>query len=382
MLKLFDFQVTTRVKCGANIIDGIAKEVQAFGGTKVLVVTDQGIVKAGLLNRVIKAFENDGFAYEIYNQVEANPRVETIDRGYKFYQKISADVIIGFGGGSSMDTAKGIGLLATNGGSMAHYAGANKVKNQPSPVIAVPTTAGTGSEVTGNIAFTDLTKKDKMSSRSPLNFPRVAILDYTLLSSLPAPIAAATSMDALIHAVESYLSKKASPITEIIALEATRMIGNNIRQFVSNPENDKSAYNMLLASALAGMVITNTGTGNVHGMARPVGGQFDVAHGIACSIMFAPVMQFNLISSPEKMARIADALGENVSGLPVLEAAAKAVVAVEKLVDDLNIPKGLSAVGVDKEAIPTLAQLSLANTGPNPRRTSYEDLVALFNKAF
>lgn len=381
MFKAFEFQVTTRVKCGANLVDGLGKEVLALGGKKVLVVTDQGIVKAGLLERVTAALEKEGLAFEVYDRVEANPRVETIDRGHEFYRQVGADVIVGFGGGSSMDTAKGIAVLATNGGSMAQYAGQNKVQNRPAPVIAVPTTAGTGSEVTGNIAFTDLTKKDKMSCRSPLNFPRVAILDHTLLASLPASIAAATGMDALTHAVEGYLSKKASPMSDVLALEAIRMIGSNIRKFVANPENEEAAANMLLASALAGMVITNTGTGNVHGMARPVGGQFDVPHGVACAIMFAPVMRFNLISSPEKMAKVAGALGEKVEGLPVLEAAARAVDAVEKLVADLGIPKKLSAVGVTSDAIPTLAQLSLANTGPNPRRTTYEDLVALFNEA-
>lgn len=381
MFKAFEFQVITRVKCGAKLVDGLGKEVLTLGGKKVLVVTDQGIVKAGLLDRVNSALEAEGLPFEVYDRVEANPRVETIDLGHEFYRKTGADVIVGFGGGSSMDTAKGIGLLATNGGSMADYAGQNKVQNQPAPVIAIPTTAGTGSEVTGNIAFTDLIKKDKMSSRSPMNFPRVAILDHTLLSSLPASIAAATGMDALIHAVEGYLSKKASPMSDVLALEATRMIGSNIRKFVANPENDEAAAGMLLASALAGMVITNTGTGNVHGMARPVGGQFDVPHGVACAIMFAPVMRFNLISSPEKMAKVAEALGDKVDGLPLLEAGSKAVEAVEKLVADLDIPKSLSTVGVNREAVPTLARLSLANTGPNPRRTSYDDLVALFNEA-
>lgn len=381
MFKAFEFQVTTRVKCGANLVDGLGKEVLTLGGKKVLVVTDQGIVKAGLLGRVTVALEGEGLIFEVYDRVEANPRVETIDNGYEFYREVGADVIVGFGGGSSMDTAKGIGLLATNGGSMAQYAGQNKVQNQPAPVIAIPTTAGTGSEVTGNIAFTDLIKKDKMSSRSPLNFTSVAILDHTLLSSLPASIAAATGMDALIHAVEGYLSKKASPMSDVLALEATRMIGSNIRKFVANPENEEAAASMLLASALAGMVITNTGTGNVHGMARPVGGQFDVPHGVACAIMFAPVMRFNLISSPEKMAKVAEALGEKVDGLPLLEAGFKAVDAVEKLVADLGIPKSMSAFGVNREAVPTLARLSLANTGPNPRRTSYDDLVALFNEA-
>lgn len=382
MFRAFDFQVTTRVKSGAGLIGQLGQEVRHLGGTKVLVVTDRGIAKAGLLPRLTSVLEKEGLSCEVYDEVEANPRVETIDRGLDFFRKSRADVVVGFGGGSSLDTAKGIGLLATNGGSMRDYAGPNKVKLPPAPVIAIPTTAGTGSEVTGNIAFTDLVKKDKLSSRSPLNFPRIAILDHTLLASLPASIAAATGMDALTHAVESYLSRNSSPVSEIIALEATRMIGANIRQFVANPENAEAAANMLLASALAGMAITNTGTGNVHGMARPVGGQFDVPHGVACAIMFAPVMEFNLPSNPTKMANIAKALGEDVEGLSLRDAAAKAVEGVRDLVDVLGIPKSLSAVGVNKEAIPTLAQLALANTGPNPRRTTYEDLVSLFHKAF
>lgn len=378
----FEYLTRTRIVFGPGRAASVGKDVQQMGGRRVLIVTDKGIERAGLLDKVVRPLMSDGIDFDVFSNVEPNPRSETMDRAAAQARELIPDVIIGFGGGSSLDTAKGAALLATNGGRMTEYHGKDKVKVTPLPVIAIPTTAGTGSEVTGNIAFTDTAKRDKLSSRSPLNMPPLAILDPTLLSSLPAPVAAATGVDALTHAVEGYLSRQSNPVTDTIALEAVRMIGRSLRTFVTFPDNPEAAGEMLLASCLAGMVITNTGTGNVHGIARPLGGMFDLPHGVLCAVMFCPVLEFNLPARPEKMKQVAIALGEQVEHLPPMEAGRAAVKAVASLCDDVGIKRSLQALGVPREALPQVAELSVANTGPNPRRTTLDDLNALLQAAY
>lgn len=378
----FEYLTRTQVGFGAGRVGAIGKDVRQMGAKRVLIITDKGIERAGLLDRIVRPLMSEGIDFEVFSDVEPNPRGQTMERGAGIARELMPDVIIGFGGGSSLDTAKGTALLATNGGLMSEYNGRDKVKVNPLPVVAIPTTAGTGSEVTGNIAFTDTARKDKLSSRSPLNMPPLAILDPNLLSSLPAPIAAATGIDALTHAVEGYLSRQSNPITDAIALEAIRLIGRSLRTFVTYPDHPEAAGEMLLASCLAGMVITNTGTGNVHAIARPLGGLFDLPHGVLCAVMFCPVLEFNLPARSEKMKQVALALGAQVGDLPAMDAGRAAVKAIADLCDDVGIKRSLEALGVPREALPQVAELSMANTGPNPRRTTLEDLNALLLAAY
>jgi alcohol dehydrogenase len=284
------------------------------GVRHVLVVCDEGIVQAGSLGKVEEALTRRGIAVSHFSRVEANPRNSTIEAGAEALWAAGADGVVGLGGGSSLDAAKGVALLATNGGKMKDYDGRDKVRQPLLPLFAVPTTAGTGSEVSGNIAFTDAVTRIKLAARSGHIFPKVAILDPELLATLPARVAAATSLDALSHAVESFLSKNANALTEMYARESLRLVTSHLRAFVAKPSDLEHAGAQLLGSALGGMAMSNTGTGNVHAIARALGGMYDLHHGLLCGLLMPPVMAFNAVASPAKMEVIGRALGAPVDG--------------------------------------------------------------------
>lgn len=382
MLSEFEYIVSGRIKFSFGISRRVGEELKARNLNRVLVVTDKHLRTIGLVDLICSSLKSNHISFEVFDKVEPNPRDTDINAGGELARRETFEAIVAVGGGSVLDTGKGIALLAKNEGTINDYSGKDKVRVQPLPVVAIPTTAGTGSEVTGNIAFTDTVKKDKLSSRSPLNQPFLALLDPELLKSVPFKLAAYTGIDALTHAVEGYLSKNASPITDILALKAIALIGANLRKFVANPENKKAAAGMLLGSTLAGMVITNTGTGNAHAMARALGGQFDLPHGLACAVVLCPVLEFNLLSSSCKLAKVAEALGEPVKGEPHYIAGEKAIAAISRLCRDVGIPENLTQIGIDPASIEGLVEIAMQNVGPNPRRTSREDLKRIFARAF
>lgn len=376
----FQFYVPTRLVFGMESLPSVGVEARKLATGRALVVADPGVIKAGLLDPMTASLRDAGFETLEFSDVETNPRDTSVDAAGKVAREGGCALVVGLGGGSALDTAKVAAFLAANPGSVRDYDGTENVRNKPLPVIAVPTTAGTGSEVTGNMSITHSERHYKMSVRSSLCIPAVALLDPGLLRSLPAHVAAAAGMDALSHAVEGYLSKRASTYTDILALQAITLIGESITAFVADRGREGPASRMLLASTLAGMVITHTGTGNDHGMARAVGGAFNVHHGLACAVLLAPVMEFNRPAATRKMAGVARAMGAVPGDIPDEEASKAAPVVVANLCRQLGIPSGFGDYGMRESDIGAIVEVALRNVGPNPRPTSREDLVALYKQ--
>jgi alcohol dehydrogenase class IV len=372
----FQFTAHINLRFGAGASRQLALELAGMGLKKAFVVTDPGVHGAGLTAGLLQGLEQSGLVTKVFSDVEANPRDATIHAGAEIARSFGADAFIGFGGGSAMDAAKGMALLATNGGNIRDYDGINKVSKDLPFLAAVPTTAGTGSEVTANAALTNSETHYKMSLRSPRLLPRLAVVDPQLLSSLPKTVASTSGLDALSHAIEGYLSVRASALSDVFALESIRLIGRHLRPFVANPANAEAAAGMALGSTLAGFVISNTGTGNDHAIARALGGLFDTPHGLATGVLLPHVMRFNASARPERYQQIALALGMPTQGTPM--AVAESVCAeVGQLVRDVGVPERLSAIGVDGSRVSDLVEIALKNVGPNPRRTSRDEMRAL-----
>lgn len=377
----FQFSAHINLRFGAGAVKALPAEIVALGARRVMIVTDPGVHRAGLMQGLLDGLQAQGVAFEIFAEVESNPRDTTIHAGAKRALAFGPDLFIGFGGGSAMDAAKGIALLVTNDGNIGDYDGTDKVKKDLPYLIAVPTTAGTGSEVTANAALTNSETHSKMSVRSPRLMPKMAVVDPVLLASLPRMMAATAGLDALSHAIEGFLSVRASVLSDVFALESIRLIGGNLRPFVANPANVEAASAMALGSTLAGFVISNTGTGNDHAIARALGGLFDTPHGLATGVLLAHVMRFNAPARPERFMRMAQALCLSTEG-GEMTVAERVCDAVEQLVRDVGVPTHLASIGIDRTRIPDLTAIALRNVGPNPRRTSSEEMKALIETAF
>jgi alcohol dehydrogenase class IV len=378
----FNFDARLNLRFKAGIVKKIGNELAAMGLKKVLIVTDPGVLKAKLHENLVSSLNEENIEYGIFSEVEPNPRDTTCEKAAEMAKEMNIDAVIGIGGGSSLDTAKCVGFLLTNPGRVKDYNGKNKVKNEPVPIIAIPTTAGTGSEVTANAAITDAEQHIKMSVRSPKIIPQLAILDPELLKTLPQHIAAFSSMDALIHAVESFLSRKSTTITDFFNLKAIELLSKYIRPFYAEPSNTEAAGNMLLGSMFAGLGISNTGTGNAHALGRALGGEYDMAHGLACSVVFPYVMKYNAMARPEKFVEIAKAMNLQIEGLTVKEIGQQVVQEMFDLLNELNIPAKLSELNVTKESFAGMAKVAINNVAPNPRKTTEEDLIRLLEEAY
>lgn len=377
----FQFSAHINLRFGAGAVNALPTEIVALGARKVMIVTDPGVHRAGLTTGLLDGLKAQGVAFEVFDEVESNPRDTTIHAGAERALSFKPDLFVGFGGGSAMDAAKGIALLVTNGGNIGDYDGTDKVKKDLPYLIAVPTTAGTGSEVTANAALTNSQTHSKMSVRSPRLMPKMAVVDPVLLASLPKIMAATAGLDALSHAIEGFLSVRASVLSDVFALESIRLIGRNLRPFVANPANVEAASAMALGSTLAGFVISNTGTGNDHAIARALGGLFDTPHGLATGVLLPHVMRFNAPARPERFVRMAQVLGMSIDGDDVT-VADRVCDAVEQLVRDVGVPTHLASINIDRASIPDLVAIALRNVGPNPRRTSADEMKALIETAF
>lgn len=369
---------------------GAAKEAGSFAkgfGKKALIVTDTHLEKIGLLNEIKKSLENVGISFAIYDKVVSEPSMEYTEEGLKAYREAKADFLIAVGGGSPIDAAKAIGALATNEGKVTEFMGANKIPKPGAPLIAIPTTAGTGSEVTQFTIITDTAKDVKMLIASPNVMPRVALVDPLMTLQMPQGITAATGLDALTHAIEGYVSVKAHSITDTLAIQAIRIIGANLRQAWSNGENVEARTNMMTGALMAGMAFSNSSVALVHGMARPIGAYFHVAHGVSNASLLPVVIEFSIPGNPRKYADIAVALGENIEGLPLLDAAYRAAEAVKRLNQDLKVPT-LRELGLEEkkfnQVVNQMAKDAIASGSPgnNPRRATADEIVELYKKAF
>jgi alcohol dehydrogenase len=381
---LSSFLCPTRIHMGRNAHEKLEEALRGFGAERVFVVADAAVADGELMQRVRAILARNGAATGTFTEVEPDPSAHTVERAFDACRALDAQLVLAVGGGSTMDVAKAVAILATNGGRIHDYEGIEKFSTRPLPRIAIPTTAGTGSEVSGSCVITDTERGLKMSIRhAALNPADVALLDPLAVATLPAHVAAHAGMDAFVHAFESYLSLNANPITDALNLHALALLSANLRPFTANRRNADAALAMLCGSTLAGMTFGITGLGNVHCMARFVGAYFHVSHGLSNAICLPHVARFNLAANPARYARVAAALGCHVDGLPVLAAAAETIAAIDALCDDLDIPARLSDIGATPEHYPEMARLCVAAgyNRWNPRHTEYADFLKLFEEA-
>ncbi len=377
------FRTIPRIVMGPGALNQLADEARALKAKKALIVTDQGLIDAGLVKRAQAVLEQSDIKFAVFGDVEADPRYEIVADCVAMIRRENADLIIGFGGGSPIDIAKVSAVMATNEGPISQYFGIDLVPQPGLPTLIIPTTAGTGSEVTPIAILSDHTEKLKKGIVSHHLFPSAALLDPELTLGLPAHVTAATGMDALIHAIESYTSKNATSISDMLARQAMQLIAKNIRIAYADGSNLAARSNMLEGSLLAGMAFCNAGVTAVHAFAYPIGAEFHIPHGVANSIMLTPVMEFNKLGSLERFARIAGYLGENTAGLATGDAANAAVEAMRTLAADLKIPDHLSEFGIEDKDIPKLAEGVMKVTrllANNPRDLSRKDAEEIYRR--
>jgi alcohol dehydrogenase class IV len=385
MTETFSFRVAGEIQFGVGSIRRLGEMVRKAGGSKVLLVVDPGFAKRGPVEEITGALEKEGIEWVRFDEVEPEPRIETADRCAEVARKAACNFVLGIGGGSAMDTAKAAAILATNGGKGRDYQGLNKVPRPGLPKGMVPTTAGTGSEVTFTAVFINEDEKKKAGINSPFLYPEISVLDPALTLGLPPAITASTGMDALTHAVESYTSKMASPISEMFSAEAIRRIGRSLRRAVENGADLSARSDMLLGSFLAGVGLANAGVTAAHSLAYPLGGMFRVPHGVANAMLLPPVMAFNAGWAPERFARIAEWLGEDTTGLSVTEAAQRSVEAVKLLARDIQIPQRLSDLGIPADTLSPMAEEALKVTRPlenNPRPLGQREAIQIYREIF
>jgi alcohol dehydrogenase len=376
-------QTTPRIVMGPGSLQRITDEVKRLGATRVMIVTDPGLVKTGIVARVEELVSSIPVSVSRFDAVEADPPYEIAVGAAEAAKKAGADLILGIGGGSSLDIAKVAAILVTNADPVSTYFGIDLVPRKGLPTVVVPTTAGTGSEVTPIAILSDHTEKLKKGIVSPFLFPDVALLDPELTVGLPPGVTAATGMDALIHAVEAYTSKNASRITDMFALEAMKLIFENIRTAYANGSNLSARAAMLEGSLLAGMAFANAGVTAVHAFAYPIGAEFHIPHGVANSMMLAPVMEFNMLGNLTKFACMAEVFGEDLRGRTRRDAAKAAVQALKTLAEDLRIPDHLSDFGVKDEHVPSLAEGVMKVTrllANNPRELTLQDAEEIYRR--
>jgi alcohol dehydrogenase len=363
----------------------IVEIARALGASRIFLAVDAAVQKGDFYRGIEKLLAAEGIETAAFSDIEPDPSADTVAKAFEVCRRHGATAIVAIGGGSTIDVAKAVGILATNGGRIHDYEGIEKFSTPPLPLIAIPTTAGTGSEVSGSCVITDTEKNLKMSIRhAALNPARYAVLDPAALRTVPAHVAAHSGLDAFVHAFESFISRQANVMTDALNIQAIELIAANIRAFVADREDTAAAANMLAGSALAGMAFGQTGLGNVHCMARFVGAEFHLSHGLSNALCLPTVARFNLQANPAKFARIAAAMGCPVSGLPVADAAQAAVEAIARLCSDLGIPGQLRRAGVTVQSLPGLAVLCEgANYNRwNPRQTSRAQFLELFEAAF
>lgn len=383
--ELKNFQIKTRILFGKRSLSALGEVARETGARKYLLVADPALETAGYVAEARTTLEHSGLEGEAFLGVEPEPYLDNADSAAKVGRDIGADLVIGIGGGSAMDTAKAASAVITNGGSAQDYIGLDKVEFPGVATIMVPTTAGTGAEVTFTAVFTNRETKAKGGINSPYLFPDVALLDPELTLGLPPDVTAATGMDALTHAVESVTSRSSTVFTEALALAAVRLIGANLRRAVFHGRDMEARENMLMGSLLGGLALADAGVGAAHALAYPLGGHYRIPHGLANAILIPHVMEFNLPAAERSLALIAASMGECVAGLTPRKAAAAAVDAVRTLCKDIGIPSNLAEIGVPRADIPVLVEGALKVTRPvenNPRILGNDEAAAIYERAF
>ncbi len=382
MVQRFILNETSYFGPGARKV--LPEVIDRLGKKKALVVTDKGLIKFGVAKMVTDVLDEAGVAYEIFSEVKPNPTVTNVKDGVAAFKAAQADLLIAIGGGSAMDTAKGIGIVVANPdfADIVSLEGCAPTKNKSIPMVALPTTAGTAAETTINYVIIDEEKKKKMVCVDPNDIPAVAIIDAELMYSLPKSLTAATGMDALTHAIEGYITKGAWEMSDMFEIEAIRMIARYLPVAVDEPQDPEGRNGMAVAQYIAGMAFSNVGLGLVHGMAHPMGSLFDVPHGVANALLLPTIMEFNMPKCLDKYPHIAEAMGVDIKGMTKEQASQAAVDAVRDLAIRVGIPQHLTDLGIKESDIPALAEQAIADvcTPGNPRDCNIDEIKALYKK--
>ena len=381
------FIIPPTVITGIGAAEQAGEQAKRLGARAALIVTDIGIVKLGYADELVNRLRTVGISVSLFSDVTPDPTLQNVNDGLKQYRDEACNLIISIGGGSAIDCGKGIAIELTNDGELADFMGVDKIPNPGAPLIAIPTTAGTGSECTKATVITDTNHNVKMMLSSPCVVPQVALIDPLLSLTTPPHLTSAVGVDALTHAIEAYISKRAQPITDALALRAIRMISDSLRQAWADGENVKARTEMMIAASIAGMAFSNSSVALVHGMSRPIGAYFRVHHGLSNAVLLLDVMEYSVVGAPDRFADIARAMGESIKALSPMRQADAAIAGVERLINDVEMPR-LGEIGIDPDEFEAVADQmaldALASGSPanNPRLPTKEEIVALYRKCF
>ena len=378
----FAFKIPQEIVFGVGALSRLPELLGKLGSDNVLVVSDRSLEKIGMVDEILRIVRESGIQAHTFLDILPNPTVDMVNAAVEAYRSAGATSIVALGGGSPMDVAKAVGVLATYGGSITQYEGAHKVPGPIVPMIAIPTTAGTGSEVTAFSVITDTARSYKLTVFSYELLPRYALLDPNMITSVPPSVAAACGVDALIHALEAYVSLGASPFSDAMAEKAMALIGGDIRRFVANRRDIEAASAMMSGSMFAGIAFAWARLGNVHAMSHPVSAYFGVAHGIANAILLPVVVEYNALADKGRYEVIYNYIREKKE--PATDFTPQMLAdELRSLNRQLGIPESLSAVGVTEDKIPAMAEdaMKSGNIAVNPRQTTLRDVIALYHRA-
>ena len=384
-LKTHTFHSPNKIILGMNTTSIVPEEIQKLGGGRLLLVTDPGVVKAGLILPVEESLKAQNLDYVLYDGVEPEPPARVIDRGAEIFKSQKCSIILGLGGGSSLDVAKGIALLVTNGGKILDYCGIDRVPQNSAPFILMPTTAGTGSEVTRVLVLTDEEQNVKNVVFTPYALADTAIVDPALTLSMPPAVTADTGMDAMVHAIETYVSMNATVFSDVLAERAIELIARYLPLAWSKGANAEARYQMSVAATLAGLAFGSGGLGAVHALAYPLGTEYHMTHGRTNAIMLPHIMQYNIGGSPARYARITQLMGQDAEGCSILEAAGMAVEAIKELLDLIDVSWRLSDYGIPEEDLTKLVDGAMKQARlfePNPRDLIEKDVKSIYEAAY
>ena len=388
MANTFMFQIPNKILFGNKAIENIGVEIKAeFGTGKVLLVTDKGIVNSGLLEKVKDPLEKEGFEVIVFDEVLPDSPIKLVMKGTEIARQAKVNIVVALGGGSSIDTAKAISFMVNYSGDIRDNLGTNQVKKAGIPKVFIPTTAGTGSELSHTFVLYDDESGNKITSYSPYAFADIAIIDPTLTLNLPPKVTAESGIDAFSHALESFVSIKANPLSELLSLRGIELIAKNLRKaYAKGPQNPEARYAMCFGVCMGTMAIRSSSVGAVHATCYPLAMKYKLPHGIAIGLMMPYAMEANIIGNAEKYAEVAKVMGVQVQNMSTIDAAHASVEAVKRLVADVGMPTRLREIDADKKDFSDFADTILESyphhIANNPVSLSHKDLVSIYESAY